>query len=240
MKNSIKKTLILGAMALFIVGCQKEDDGTQPSASSISEDFSAKEKSDNFKSSYTEFELMAMAANIDEIDYDGTSYQISFHDATPDYTVDINSFVDSVAIDLDIATGSTTKNVDIDVVNEGIAIQNGGSYTFTQFEDYVISPTEDMFENLTVIMTIHHILFPNTDKSFDDNGSGDDFEVAASEKSGSKPRLFWGFGRCEAVDGTDKIIVHNGVPQCVQQWDCTRFRFWIGTGIRRDWAACDE
>ncbi|MBD99067.1 MAG: hypothetical protein CMO34_04415, partial [Verrucomicrobia bacterium] len=115
--------------------CQKEDDGTQPSASSISEDFSAKAKSDNFKSSYTEFEQMAMAANIDEIDYDGTSYQISFHDATPDYTVDINSFVDTVAIDLDITTGSTTNNVDIDVVNEGIAIQNGGSYTFTQFED---------------------------------------------------------------------------------------------------------
>ena len=125
---------------------------------------------------------MAMAANIDEIDYDGTSYQISFHDATPDYTVDINSFVDTVAIDFDITTGSTTNNVDIDVVNEGIDIENVGSYTFTQFEDYVISPTEDMFENLSVVMTIHHILTSNTDKTFDDNGSSDEFDLPIPDK----------------------------------------------------------
>ena len=135
---------------------------------------------------------MAMAANIDEIDFDGTSYQISFHDAIPDYTVNINSFNDTVAIDFDITTGSTTNNVDIDVVNEGIDIQNVGSYTFTQFEDYVISPTEDMFENLTVIMTTHHGMNPNTDATFIDNGSSDEFEVIASEKSGNKPRFFWG------------------------------------------------
>ena len=217
MKNSIKKTLILGAMALFIVGCQKDDDGTQPSASSISEDFSAKAKSDNNKSTYTEFELMGMAANIDEIDYDGTSYQISFHDATPDYTVDINSFVDTVAIDFDITTGSTTNNVDIDVVNEGIDIENVGSYTFTQFEDYVISPTADMFENLTVVMTIHHILTPNTDKTFDDNGSGDDFDP---DENG---RIFWGKKLVSEIG-----IVKYACPNNIAIQKCyDKYRFWI-------------
>jgi len=205
--------------------CQKEDDGTQPSASSISEDFSAKAKSDNNKSTYTEFELMGMAANIDEIDYDGTSYQISFHDATPDYTVDINSFVDSVAIDLDITTGSTTKNVDIDVVNEGIAIQNGGSYTFTQFEDYEISPTEDMFENLTVIMTIHHGLSPNTDASFDDNGSGDDFDPDPNQSEW----LFWGKA-CTKVGDPYWYTNSAGEELCGRNKNCKRWRFGISIG----------
>jgi len=181
---------------------------------------------------------MAMAANIDEIDYDGTSYQISFHDATPDYTVDINSFVDTVAIDFDITTGSTTNNVDIDVVNEGIDIENVGTYTFTQFEDYVISPTEDMFENLTVIMTTHHGLSPNTDASFDDNGSGDDFDLPASVKSGSNPRRFWGLGDCIPIDDTEEIIYHNGVPHCVQDYNCEKYRFWIGWGRKKSSGAC--
>tara|TARA_B100000508_G_scaffold131360_1_gene119464 strand:- start:726 stop:1256 length:531 start_codon:yes stop_codon:yes gene_type:complete len=160
---------------------------------------------------------MAMAVNIDEIDFDGTSYQISFHDAIPDYTVNINSFNDTVAIDFDITTGSTTNNVDIDVVNEGIDIQNVGSYTFTQFEDYVISPTEDMFENLTVVMTIHHILTPNTDKTFDDNGSGDTFDPV----NPNAVRKFWGTKCTQDVtpDGCWETSI-----------DCQKYRFWFKVG----------
>ena len=142
-----------------------------------------------------------------------------------DYTVDINSFNDTVAIDFDITTRSTTNNVDIDVVNEGIDIQNVGSYTFTQFEDYEISSTADMFENLTVIMTVHHRMTPNTDKTFIHNGTSDTFSPDTTQTAW----IFWG-KRCSKVGNPYWYTNSAGAEVCGRDNNCKRWRFGISIG----------
>ena len=112
-------------------------------------------------------------------------YTNNFYDGTGDYTVDINSFDDSTYIDYTMTSSAGVESdVSIDVINEDIDIEGVGNYTFTQYENYVISPTENDLKNLMVAITVHHASDPNTSALFSDNGSGDTFDPI--------PTKFWG------------------------------------------------
>ena len=166
------------------------------------------------KSGLTALDSIAMAANIEEIAYSNGSYTVSFYDGTGDYTVDVNSFDDSTYIDYTMTSSAGVESdVSIDVINEDIDIEGVGNYTFTQYENYVISPTENDLKNLMVAITVHHASDPNTSALFSDNGSGDSFDPI--------PTKFW--GKCKVSEigintlecGTGSV----GVRVCYDYYD---------------------
>jgi len=115
------------------------------------------------------------------------------------------------------SSGGTASEVTIDVLNEEIDIEGVGNYTFTQYENYVISPTENDLKNLMVAITVHHASDPNTSALFTDNGGGDEYDPI--------PTKFWGT-KCDRGFTVDKC------------WElstnCQKFRFWIKVGEPHD------
>jgi len=83
------------------------------------------------------------------------------------------------------SSAGTASEVTIDVLNEEIDIEDVGNYTFTQYENYVISPTENDLKNLMVAVTVHHASDPNTSALYTDNGGGDEYDPI--------PTVFWGW-----------------------------------------------
>jgi len=209
------KSLLSGIFAfslLFMMSCEPEE--IQSGDASQTASATKSNVVNSVKSGLTALDSIAMAANIQEIAYSNGSYTVSFYDGTGDYTVDVNSFDDSTFIDYTMtSSGGTASEVTIDVLNEEIDIEGVGNYTFTQYENYVISPTENDLKNLMVAITVHHASDPNTSALFTDNGGGDIYDAQKEvEMTGSK---FWG----------KKVVTHD----CLffsQEVCTTIYRFW--------------
>ena len=76
-----------------------------------------------------------------------------------------------------------------------------------------------MFENLSVVMTIHHILTSNTDKTFDDNGSSDEFDLPIPDKF---------LGKTESCFNVTSDVEPTGV-KCYVKYHVKKYRFWVKT-----------
>lgn len=207
------KTKILGAIVLsliFLISCEKEEN--EPINSSSGQIDS---KSNSFvnKTTYTEFELMAMAANIEEISYSAGEYEFQFYGSQENHTISISTFNEEELIEMEISNSSTSYDIEINVENQSIDIQNVGTYTFGEYEDYIISSTENVIRNIMVIITVHHSMTPNDPDSFDDNGTDDEFDP--------EPEKFWGkTSSCFNITGG-----MAGSP-CYIRNRVRKYRFW--------------
>lgn len=208
-----KLTLIAGLfMGLMFTSCEKEENS--PISSNNTEMSSSKGAlASNNKSGESEMEALAKAANVQEISYSNGVYTVYFHNSTETYDVTINSFDYEGIIDFDVEKASgSTANVLIDSVSQTITIEDDGTYSFAAFEDFEITPTNDVVFNLTPIISIYHALTPNTSATFTHNGDDDVFP------GGGGNDKFWGRG-----PGVPGPCVDNVVTVTY-----TYYVFWIG------------
>lgn len=211
---------VITIIIIMVTACEKEENNSINKMPT----HSIKEKSNlNHNKSYVEYNIMdtmAMAANIETIEVlNNKNYSISLYN-NETYFVNINTFNDEVLIDMDIEDPlNNVYNVTINPLAEIISISNIGEYTFSQYEDYVISTSENMIKNLMVIMTIHHGIQPNTSRDFDDNGDKDEFDPNPAELK------FWGKNTMEER----KVGGVEGTP-CYSEKIIQKSRFWIKYG----------
>jgi hypothetical protein len=215
MKKLIYGTLFLALVGIVMVGCEKES--SNPSDVNYTID-SKKVKGKNNKSSATEMENLAQAANIENITYSNGDYMVTFYDVSGTYAIDIVSFDDEVLIEYTISEpNSATTDITIDVVDETIAIGNVGNYTFAQYEDYEVSTAENRMKNIMAVITVHHSLSPNSSAFYGDNGTGDTFDPV----NPNAERKFWGT-KCNQGLSTDGC------------WEtstgCQKYRVWFKVG----------
>jgi len=214
--------------AFAFQSCQKDSIMSEDSSvnSQIAGTSSSSKNVVNEKSSLSSIDSIAMAANIDDITYNGSDqYTVSFYDGTGDYVIDINSFNDTSYIDYTMTSSSSvSSDVTIDVDNEAISIQGIGNYTFTNYPDSIVAPTHDVLKRLMVVITIHQSMNPNTSDSFGDNGSTDEYPILALRDKKGRKIKFW-------RNWPNKI---GGCVDGIQTWSVRYNRFWLfaGTVIR--------
>ncbi len=165
--------LLLG-FAVATSSCQKEEDENAPGDPKAA---GTKPINDTFlsKSTPSDFDLMALAANLKEIDYSAGSYYVSFYGTTSVYEVEIVSFNAEDEIKYEVTLGSTTTEITIDVVNEEIYIQGSGVISFEDFGKETVDPSMSYMQRITGLITAHHLIDPLGYISFSDNGNSDFF-----------------------------------------------------------------
>ncbi len=165
--------LALG-LAVITLSCQKEEDENAlgdpkaPEAKPMNETYIS-------KSTPSDFELMALAANLKEIDYSAGSYYVSFFGTTSVYEVEIVSFDSEAVIEYDVILGSNNTKITIDVADEEITIQGSGVISFEDFGKETVDPSMNYMKRIAGLITTHHMIDPLAYISFSDNGNSDFF-----------------------------------------------------------------
>lgn len=208
--NKIIVGFLIASMAIF-TACEK-DAGISPNGNATAQKNTV---GNNDKSAESDFESMAKAANVESITYSSGVYTISIYGSSTTYDVTVNSFDYESVIDFDIekSTGGES-NIHIDSTIQTIIIEDIGTYSFADFKEFEIIPTNDVIFNLTPIISIFHAITPMTSATFDDNWNGDVFPDG--------DRRFWGWG--SGVPGPcedNQVVTHY-----------TYYVFWIGVGGR--------
>ena len=185
MNKLFKGALFLALVGTVIVGCEKED-SISPTASSAQENFKSKSKSN--KSSYTDFELMGMAANVESITYSPSTddYEVEFYGTIETHIVKITTWQDDL-IKMTITEGSNNYSIEINEENEEVSITTLGTYTFSEFDEIEVNLSNNVLENLTSIIPAHHTESAESNVTFDDNGDDDNFPTS----TGSDRIRFW-------------------------------------------------
>lgn len=176
-------------LLVFVLNSCSDDENITPSSLTNSKSSLTSVRSlNNTKSTYTDFDTLGMAANVDDITFGSGEYTMSFYDGTPDHNVQILAFDTSSFIEFNIKEGLNTYNVEIDVSNETIDIQTIGIVSFSNIDDTLeIDNTNSVLNNITAVISVHHMLSPNSGKSFDNNGTSDSFPSAQKRQK----RCFW-------------------------------------------------
>lgn len=174
-------------MGLTFTSCEKEEN-SPISSNNIEMSSSKGSLASNNKSGESEMEALAKAANVQEISYSNGVYSVYFYNSSITYNVTINTFNTGGVIDFDIekSTGGIS-NITIDSTTQTIAIEGVASYSFVDFAEFEITPTNDPVFNLASVITAFHFNSPNTSASFDYNGDND---VFPGEGGGDR---FWGW-----------------------------------------------
>ncbi len=170
----MKKVTLIVAIAIgtIFTSCEKED------SVNLSGNNNAKSKSQiaqNDKSASADFELMAKAANIKSIDIVGNTYEVKFYGTTDIYEVEVITFDTASFIELEIKLLGSTKVVEIDIDNEQFDIDDVGSYTFSEYENTVISTNSNIYSDLAAIISVYHYNNPTANLTVADNGIDDVF-----------------------------------------------------------------
>jgi hypothetical protein len=205
--------------SLIFIGCEKDQDINSQSSSSPNESFLSADKniSRYHKATFTDFEDVCKAANIDEFNYNGGTgyYDVSYYDSTSiSYEIILNySSIDS--INFDINDGSNDYEMIFDGATETISIQGDDDYTFEEFEGYDIGTSTNRKKNLAIIFVGIQYDSLTYSFSFDDNGTSDTYTPTTTESL----RFWWNgettFGPCD-----------NGWQDTSTRWE----RFWIFKG----------
>ena len=207
----------------MFTACEKEENSLINSTPTQN----TKEKSNlnHNKSSYEyNIDTMAMAANIETIGASSNgNYSVTLYNNSNTYTVNINAFDEETLIDMDITDPvNGTHNIVIDPQAETISIGNIGDYTFQQYENYVISPSESTIKNIMAIMVVYHAIHPDFSKAFDDNGDEDEFDPNPDPTNPNW--IFWGKGNKREI-GVNEVMCGPGSVGTMKCWDY--YVFWI-------------
>jgi hypothetical protein len=179
--------ILLLALVVVTSSCQKEENESALGDPKGSE---SKPMNDTYisKSTPSDFELMALAANLKEIDYSAGSYYVSFYGTTSVYEVEIVSFDSESVIEYDVTLGSTTTKVTIDAEDEEITIQGSGVISFEDFGKETVTPSMSFMQRIAGLVTTHHLIDPLGFISFSDNGNSDFFPVETDPEARA---CFW-------------------------------------------------
>lgn len=215
----INLIITIAISAIMFTSCEKEDGNLDDNSLTQK----TKEKSTlshNKSQNDYDIDAMAMAANIETIGFVNGSYSITLYNSSIDYTVVTNSFDTETIIDMDIISSTSIVNkVVINVASQTIDMGDIGFYTFDEYKDYVISPSENTVKNLMVVMTIYNSIQPNISKSFANNGDDDNFDPDPNPVG-----IFWGKGN-KREKGVNEVICGPGSVGTVKCWDY--YVFWI-------------
>lgn len=173
MKNDFIAPVFAVLISMMMLSCEKES--LDPSETSYDGANRGKTETElpQDKSGATDFEKLSQAAGLNAITYENNQYKCTFYGTSNAYYVSVLNFDDEDEIAFEIALGSTTTDVEIDVVGRVIYIQNQGNTSFDDFENETIRSSTDKFRALAAIITLHHLINPMGAISFGDNGDGD-------------------------------------------------------------------
>ena len=211
---------LLGLLFVFVTSCQKDEE-FKTLKTSQSNETSASLSNSESKSTYSEFEQAAMAANISSINFENEEYVISFHDDLPTQTVTFNAFeaIDYIAYDVSIE--GITSTIEIDVANELITVGETGEFTFEAYDEQTIASNKPAINNVMPVIVSHHGMHEGESISFPNNGSDDIFPPAETSR-----RRFWG-----TANQRVKLLSDDGCWKKYSTRDCA-IRFWINWGCR--------
>lgn len=217
--------------AIMFTACEKEESSPINNTPAVNTN---KKSNLNHNKSYVEYNIdtMAMAANIETISASGSgNYSITLYNNSNTYILNINAFDEEVLIDMDITDPvNGMHNIVIDPQAETISIGNIGEYTFQQYENYVISPSENTIKNIMAIMVVYHAIHPDSSKEFDDNGDEDEFDPNSDPTNTNG--IFW--GKAEE----DLGYFPTPVGGCVHAYYVCKYRLWIKFGCELEHRDC--
>lgn len=159
--------LLFITVAFLSSGCMKNEADPM---NSKDHDFSQLQKS-----TYSDIELLGMAANIDEIQYSNGLYEVSFYGSTSSFTVNVGTFQADSIIQIEISDGTHTFEALIDFDSETLDIENDRVYSFRDLNDGRITSSSSLLLRVVTGVVAQHIENPKSSISFIDNGSADYF-----------------------------------------------------------------
>lgn len=177
--------------SIFIISCS---DDIQEDVPNRSESQEIPNKAPNSKTSYTTLDLMAMAADIEEISYSSSAdeYTITMYNSSNGYIVEVSSNTVSL-VEFDILDGSDTKSVSIDNELETVDIDDE-SWSFSAYESYEVTSVSNELRNIATVMAPYIEISSQSSSIYTDNGSSDVFDLDqdGDDDENGDPGIFWG------------------------------------------------
>lgn len=120
-------------------------------------------------------EQMAMEADIDRIDHQGSdSYSVYIEGEEDAYDVEVVTYSFDDVIEVSVEYQSSTSSAVFDMEAETVSIDGIGNFSFSQYESIFSVANNSVLENVIATAIIHHGLNSNSSVDFASGTGGDD------------------------------------------------------------------